>query len=748
MPDTIALKNKLFYPLLFMMFLASGFCALLYQIVWVRLAFAAFGIITPILSVVISVFMLGLAVGSWAGGKFAERLSGLKSQSALLPYALMELLIGIGGLSVPFLFKAGRALLLPVGNFNSFPYLLLSGVVLAISILPWCVCMGATIPLLMKFIRQVHRGQTKGFSFLYMANVIGAMCGTLATAVFLIETLGLQRTLIVGVGLNFSIALLSLILSFVYSQESFGEPMEADRSPTPAGHLRDIKPGLALSVLFMTGFTSMAMEVAWTRAFTPMLQTTIYAFAGVLAVYLLATWLGSRLYRQHLRFDMVKSVPGLIAALAVVSLLPIAFSDPRLMRFNSVLVIEAMLLSIFPFCAALGYLTSKLIDDLSQGRPGIAGQAYAINAVGCILGPLSAGYVLLPLVGTKYTLILLAAPYGLYFLIFSAKLWKRGPVMTLLTGLLIGFLFFGSTAFLLSYEDLPLFRSGIIRRDYAGSVISYGRGLKKMLLVNGVGMTALTTITKSMAHIPLAVRDRKPDSALVICFGMGTTFRSAASWGIKVVAVELVPSVVKAFGYYFNDARQILWSANRRIVVDDGRRYLQRTLDLYDLIVIDPPPPVESSGSSLLYSEQFYQTAKMRLKPEGILLQWLPNWDELTLQAEANALRRQFPYVRVFASLEGWGAHFMASQCPFELPDAETFASRLPLKAARDFAEWTPNRTPAQLYQTVKDSEIPLDKILTPGFTLSLTDDRPINEYFLLRRLFQGQQVHKNLNFK
>ena len=78
----------------------------------------------------------------------------------------------------------------------------------------------------------------------------------------------------------------------------------------------------------------------------------------------------------------------------------------------------------------------------------------------------------------------------------------------------------------------------------------------KRLLVNGIGMTILTPITKFMVHLPLAFHQGKPESALVICFGMGTTYRSALSWDIDTTAVELVPSVTKAFGFYHADAAQ------------------------------------------------------------------------------------------------------------------------------------------------------------------------------------------------
>ena len=152
--------------------------------------------------------------------------------------------------------------------------------------------------------------------------------------------------------------------------------------------------------------------------------------------------------------------------------------------------------------------------------------------------------------------------------------------------------------------------------------------MQKRLLVNGVGMTHLTPITKMMAHLPLAFRAAPPaHGTLVICLGMGTTLRSALSWQAPATAVELIPSVVELAPYFHADARQLFASPLARIVVDDGRRFLARSSDLYDVIVIDPPPPVYAAGSSLLYSMEFYAAARQRLAEHGILQQWIPAGD-------------------------------------------------------------------------------------------------------------------------
>jgi len=106
---------------------------------------------------------------------------------------------------------------------------------------------------------------------------------------------------------------------------------------------------------------------------------------------------------------------------------------------------------------------------------------------------------------------------------------------------------------------------------------------------------------------------------------------SGVSWGIDTTAVELVPSVPALFGHYHPNAAELLTSPLARVVIDDGRRFLEQSTDQYDVITIDPPPPPEAAGSSLLYSKEFYASAKKRLRPDGIVQQWYrtrsrPSW--------------------------------------------------------------------------------------------------------------------------
>jgi spermidine synthase len=190
------------------------------------------------------------------------------------------------------------------------------------------------------------------------------------------------------------------------------------------------------------------------------------------------------------------------------------------------------------------------------------------------------------------------------------------------------------------------------------------------------------------------------------------------------------------FGFYHADAGHLLEQPRSRIVIDDGRRFLRRVSIRYDLITIDPPPPIEAAGSSLLYSREFLDLAKEHLHPGGILQIWVPVGDEVTIQAIFRTVKEAFPFVRGFVSVEGWGVHLLASMTPIERAPATDLASRLPDAAKRDLLEWTSSRDVASYLQSVLSRELPLDQLLNPNAEIRITDDKPFNEYFLIRSTF------------
>jgi predicted membrane-bound spermidine synthase len=753
---TLGRMNTATRRILFLLFFLSGFSSLVYQVVWTRMAFASFGIITPMLSVVLSVFMLGLAIGSWAGGKFVASLVKTTGLSAVIYYACAELLIGLGAFAVPKLFAAGEHCLLAAGQTNSVGYLFWSALVLAFSILPWCLFMGATFPLMMAYVRERDCKNAESFSFLYLANVLGAMGGVALSAVFLLELLGFHHTLWVAAAGNFTIAAVGGFLGL--RQRGFrAAGVAATEPPAAPGNLPapgNARRRLIRWILFSTGFGAMAMEVVWTRAFTPVLKTQVYSFALVVFTYLGATFVGSWRYRHDLKNHSLWPTARLMGLLVAAGFLPVLAGDPRFVVMDWVAEIDGrsallVLASICPFCAVLGYLTPSLIDEYAAGEPAVAGKAYAVNVLGCILGPIFASYVVLPWFSERHALILLSLPFVVFYLLVWKSLVRRQRLgLGLAAGAALGCALFVSGDFqsLVSSSS----KNAEVRRDYAASVILSGEGLQKQLIVNGMGMTVMSPITKFMVHLPLALHREKPASALVICFGMGTTYRSALSWGIDTTAVELVPSVTKAFGFYHADAAHVLNDPHGRVIIDDGRRYLRRTADKFDVIVVDPPPPVSAAGSSLLFSKEFCALAREHLKTNGILQIWFPDgvpgktdpgtviWSSVRKAAAAQGLIRSlqetFPHVRCFLSVKKWGVHFLASMDPIEIPTPEQLAARMPAAAKKDLLEWETTENLAAYLGLIVAQEVPVGNILNPDPEIKITDDQPLNEYFLLRQ--------------
>ena len=721
----------------FLFFFISGFCSILYEIIWLRLSMAQFGVTTALVSIVLSVFMAGLGMGSWGSGrlirKFAERI-GIP---ALRLYALIELLIGVSALLVPHLLLWGRELLERTGVTSSSPYYIASGIWIAVSLVPWCACMGATIPVAMLAIRQSFRQEAqRSFSYLYVANVLGAMAGAILP-LLAIELYGFRATLRVGATLNLLLAASAMALTLKHPFAEAGVTFSEGWSD-PGSFAQTGSHGKLLALLFITGLTSMGMEVVWIRQFTPYMGNAVYTFASILSLYLASTFVGSRIYRLRSANSQREHGKLLWIFLGLFALLPLVTADPQF-NFPKLLVT----LGIVPFSAALGFVTPMLVDRWCGGDPDKAGSAYAVNVVGCILGPLLSGFLLLPFMGERWVLFVFSLPY----LVISMNLrWWLGQEIAIPRSMWQSKLSYAVAAvslvlLLVSRDYDAHFEHPKVFRDSTATVMGVTtENLGKRLLVNGVGMTELSTITKMMAHLPLASLDHPPQSALVVCFGMGTTYRSLLSWGIPSTAVELVPSVPRLFGYFHPDGPQLLQSPLSHVVIDDGRRYLERTTEQFDVITVDPPPPIQSAGSSLLYSKEFYSTVRQRLRPDGILQQWLPGGDAILHASVTRALLESFPYVRVFHSVhfigvEYGGVHFLASGRPIPAQTAADLVPRMPESAIRDLMEWSRQPSAAAELDTVLKNEFrPEQMIADAPQAPALQDDRPVNEYYVLRK--------------
>jgi spermidine synthase len=711
-------------------FFLSGLCSIVYELVWLRLAMAEFGVTTALVSIVLSVFMAGLGAGSWIGGWATRRYGERIMFSALRLYGFIELLIGVSALVVPLELTWGSHLLERMAgqvSISSSAYYLMSGSWLAVTLIPWCTCMGSTIPVAMFAIRRFagHDSQ-RSFSFLYLANVVGAVGGAVV-APALIELYGFRGTLRTGASLNALIFVSALALSLALAERSSGAAASSPASPAT----RPQTDNSALLLLFTTGLTTMGMEVIWIRLYTYFVGPVVYSFAKILAAYLAATFIGSKIYRYWSRRPRDSESRLVWISLAFLGLLPLLTADSRLHMAAGFRV----LLGIAPFAGGVGFLSPMLVDRWSGGNPDRAGRAYAINVLGCIAGPLVAGFVLLPLFGEQVSMLLFVLPW-FAMAVFAGK--KREATTFRTAATTAAFLIAALSLFFFTRDYEDLYPDRIILRDSTATVIASSAKGNKELLVNGVGMTVLSPLTKMMAHFTFTHLAAPPRNALIICFGMGTTFRSAMSWGIPVTAVELVPSVPKLFTYYHPDGAPLLASPRAHVVIDDGRRFLDRSSEKFDAIIIDPPPPPDAAGSSLLYSREFYLQIRDHLSPGGILQQWLYLPDDQDKTAITRALMDVFPNIQVYESMGGYsGLHYFASMSPIPELTASELVARMPPEAVIDMMEWGPGHTPNEQFDMMlikKRSTTDL-LALAPGAP-TLVDDRPINEYNRLRHAF------------
>jgi spermidine synthase len=269
--------------------------------------------------------------------------------------------------------------------------------------------------------------------------------------------------------------------------------------------------------------------------------------------------------------------------------------------------------------------------------------------------------------------------------------------------------------------------------------VKAGKHGQRELWVTGTSMTLLTVDAKLMPILPLILRPQST-RALTVAFGMGSAFRGALIAGMRTDAVELVPSVPTMFHYYYDDAPAVLANSDGRVIIADGRNHVELTDERYDIIVTDPPPPIESSGASVISSLEYYQAGHARLNPGGIMMQWTPtgsNQDEF--KAHLRTFHSVFRHMIFAQGPGGYGYYLMGSDEPmaFDGATVREVLSRpgilADISSAYDSPEKTLDGWARRIPGLVRMTDDEVSAYTGDGPLI--TDDRPLPEYFLLRRV-------------
>jgi spermidine synthase len=734
----------------------SGAAALIYQTLWIKQLSLVVGVDVYAVTTAVSGFFVGLALGGAIFGQLAEAAS----QPYRL-YAWLEIGVAIAGVAVtfalshaaePFVALEARAALLP------WPFLL---VLIA---LPACL-MGGTVPVLVRAVAASGPAVSQVGGRLYAANTLGAIAGVLLAPFVLIPWLGVRGSAGAAAALNIAAALLAAGAR-LKPRPTYVSAMRADIPPTAAPSAKREKARRAEApaadeqrrafLLYATaGAIALGYEVVWSHIIVQFVSTRAFAFSIVLATYLAGLAIGSAVYARvaHRVRDEWGAFGTLVALAGVTALLGVAMLGRRIMTIQSN-VEDAMLAAtgdvtiamaarfavaalgvVFVPCLLLGATFPAALQVASRsGRPARdTGWLLAVNTTGGVVGTLVTGFVLLPTFGSVRTLGALALAAGLTGLAAT-----RRPVV-------ISAAACAAVAAIQLPPDrlatlLTLNRGGqgtvLYSAEGAGGTVTVieqraaGASFRR-LYIDGVSNSgdALTSqrYMRLQALLPLIIHGGEPKAAMVIGFGTGITTGALLPYeGLeRRVCAELLPAVVHA-APFFRGTFDVAASTRVDIRLVDGRRELLRSRDSYDLITLEPPPP-SARGVVNLYSRDFYELAKRRLAPGGVVAQWwpLPTQNTDDSRALVRAFLDAFPYASVWTT-ELHEMLLVGSTVPLRI-DTEVVRARFNQPAVRQALVEVGVASPEALLSTWIGGRDQLDRFA--GSVEAVTDDRPAIEY-------------------
>lgn len=658
----------------------SGLAALIYQVLWMRELGLLFGNTAHAAGITLAAFFAGLAVGSWVLGR---RVTA--SVNPMKTYARLELALAFTALLyfvVPSLFQLVYPPLyrgLDAGG-------VLTGVKLILALLlvfPPAFCMGGTVPVIGEALIQVRARFATTAALVYGLNTLGAATGAVLAGFYLPLWLGFRGTCLLALAVSAGVAAVAWALASreppgprpAFSEAERGhdeevpltrqqrrqygrEGKEGTARPARPGATRESSPGVRWSLralCFLSGFGVLALEVLWTRMFAQVLENSVYTFAAILVVVLLALAAGAVLSAALSRS---KAPPMLVLALLIglgavaVMATPALFlktTNGMQLVFSGedwssylFLIFRKVTMTIGPSAVILGTVFPYLmkIEEARVEFPGLSlGRLVTANTIGAILGALGGGFFFLDLLGMWGTMHLIA------FLYLAAALamplgWEARGLAVRFVGvgiLLLHLLVFKPRELPVVSIDPQAERERVLE-VWEGSdatvAVTKGRfGLAiKINSHYSLGSTGSYPQERFQTDLPLMVY---PDTESIFYLGVGTGITAGGALDPRhaavkrVVACELEADVITAAQKYiarkegFDPTGGLFRDPRAEVLIEDGRHHLMATDERYDMINADLFVPFRA-GAGSLYTREHYENARERLAPNGVFVQWLP----------------------------------------------------------------------------------------------------------------------------
>ena len=649
-----------------MLFFLSGASSLIFENLWQRKLMLVFGASAPSITVILTAFFCGIAFGSWGGGRLLTRFEG--RLSVMRAYAATEVWIGIFGISVPLLLRGVDAIYLALfRDLDPGPgFSMIYRFVMCIAVvLPASLGMGATIPIMSRLISEHGKGIGRSVGIAYGINTLGAVVGCLATGFFLLETLGLQKSLFFASALNAIVVLSAFWLSRRARSPDPGPLAPSPPAPEPIEATRAV----LLALYFVAGFIAIGFEVTWMRMIAIFTTNSVTTFHLGLAVYLTGFSLGSLLLYPALERKLtgvqIFFVSSLGVAVSCLVILPNAQWTANwiqlwthqwaawlpVSRVTAMEVMDTVSLMFLP-TVFMGLAFPAICRATTGRREQIAsssGVIYFVGNIGSMAGAFLTGLLLIPalsMVGVSGVFIVASCLLGAITLSLG-RVRSRGFLQLACLLLCVPAVVYG-------VSDTPLAHFGIPEKAGDFWRFKTGASSDRVVLSNRTGMSATITVveeveqgsgkayrtinvddqpvagsesftlvdSKMLAHIPLMLHP-DPRTALTVGFGSGGTSWSMTTHGVQTDVVEIEREVIRAAPYFETQNFNVLASPLLRVVINDARNHLYVTRKKYDVISTDSTNLRYKQNGSL-YTREYFQLMKSRLTEDGIACAWIP----------------------------------------------------------------------------------------------------------------------------
>ena len=711
--------------------LLSGFSALTYQVVWVRLLGLTIGMTSAAVGAVLAAVFLGMALGSWLSGRVPNHWRG-----RLISFAVVEAVVGISALALlPLLLNLDHfmALMPSLGSQLWFRFMVVT-LLLAIP----AAGLGAAYPLISTALIRRQQNLASGLARLYALHTVGAVVGALVTAIFLIPWWGLDGALYCAVTVNLLVALSALALD---------KGISANPEITDALSESSNKDSwMGLLVLTVTGFSAVAVQVGWTKYLAIFTESTFFGFALLLAIFLSGIAIGSwvmKLFqprikhpRQWLVFGLISLGVAMFITRSGLGFIPSIETYVEQQQYRDAVATfinyAAVVVMISPTALLFGLLFPLSLstycgDIASMGRR--AGQGYAANTIAGLAGAMVAGVWLIPNYGTDTLLVVMAFIVSLSALLLVGGIQGRRGRM-LLPLFVISMVLLGSQMPKISFDKMLLcmecsegtFRKGdrpefiYVKEGHSGvvSVVTYD-GFIFILENNGLQESRISLTRSNREEVLLGMLPHlfnpSARNAFVLGYGSGASAEVLASTELESIrVVELEPAIVEAMraiedmdvtvvekikqgditavGNIKKGDVRAMDNPRVSLSYNDARNTLLMEPKRYDIIISQPSHPWRA-GSASVFTREFFQIVHSRLEENGVFNQWLNlnRIDTTTLKAILRAFYEEFPFGVVFANIDTADIFLLGSDKALSLDYDDV--SRLVMRPEMEHYSWT-----------------------------------------------------------